>query len=164
MALLRMLCSMLVLAVVLMGEDRRPLDLSRQRRSTSSDVTLWATFQPHNEQERAKPIQPLFRRTRQEQLTMRDARGNFLVAMERFLGAQKRLLGARKRFLGARQLFVRARERFLGTRENFLSVREEEEDEEEAQVQDNRLAEKQVIIPDSSIFPRSEGYITQYTP
>ena len=128
MALLRMQCSFLVLAGVVMGEDRRPLDRQsdRQMRSTNSDVTLWATFQPHNKQQTfqrmAKPLQPLFRRSRQEQLTMRDARGNFLVAMERFLGAQKRLLGARKRFLGAREIFVAARERFLGTREYFLGA------------------------------------------
>ena len=135
MALLRMQCSLLVLAVVVMGEnrrtlDRQPLHLSRQMRSANSDVTLWATFQPNNKQQTfqqmAKPLQPLFRRSRQEQLTMRDARGNFLVAMERFLGAQKRLLGARKRFLGARELFVAARERFLGTREYFLGASEDD--------------------------------------
>ena len=79
---------------------------------------------------------------------MRDARGNFLGAMERFLGAQKRLLGARKRFLGARELFVKAQERFLGTREQFLGAREEEEED---RVQDNWLAGEQVKIPVSNI-------------
>ena len=77
-----MLCGLLVLAVVVMGEDwrplnRQPLHLSRQSRRADKDLTLqrsreptWATFLPHTQQQRARSVQPLFRRGRQEQLAV----------------------------------------------------------------------------------------------
>jgi hypothetical protein len=72
----------MVLAVVVMGEDWRPLDrqplhLSRQSRRADKDLTLqrireptWSTFQPHAQQQRTRPVQPLFRRGRQEELAV----------------------------------------------------------------------------------------------
>ena len=154
-----MLCGLVVVLVVVVVMGRQPLHLSRQSRREDAHLTLHGTFQPDTPQQLARPIQPLFRRGRQEQLAMRDARGSFLSAMERFLGAQKRLLGARKRFLGARELFLSARNRFMGAREHFVSGRGNEEEEEEDRVEGNRLAGVQVIIPYSYIQAAIYSYI-----